>query len=433
MKTSIFKKAEAALLALSLCTLTACSTAASLNDTTSTRESTTTLSALTEGSLTTPPYYTPEPIEPNDIYTPENQLSLLADRDFDGSYFLIVQEEGLENAIFPTSDELLSIYSDRRNRLVQEKYNVHLASRVMSENALVKELSEAIENGNYFCDLLIVSPDLLERLQNEDLLLALDTLPFFETDSICINSQATAELNCDRSGIYGIWGDVLRQPTRQFCVYFNESLAESLGFPNFYADVRAGDWTIEDFLAAAEVAGEREGVNGILYNGSISDLLFSASGLSSTSVEGGELTSDPTYQSYLYRFSSLTNGASVDPLKDFLAGETLFYVGTLGDYSSFALTDEVFGVLPMPKYNATDEDYPGITDQSVLPVLACPKNVATLEGSGIMLSALNAASCDEINEMYLQSAEQYVRTNGSYLMLPYLIGDIRFDRKLIFG
>jgi hypothetical protein len=105
----------------------------------------------------------------------------------------------------------------------------------------------------------------------------------------------------------------------------------------------------------------------------------------------------------------------------------------LGTFSSFAQNEHTVGILPLPKYNADDEDYPHLTDQSKLPILACPINMSSLEGSGIMLSALNAASCDEIEDVFLQGAEVYVRDNGSALMLPYCVGMIRFDRKLIFG
>ena len=90
-------------------------------------------------------------------------------------------------------------------------------------------------------------------------------------------------------------------------------------------------------------------------------------------------------------------------------------------------------MLPLPKYNADDEDYPRLIEQAVLPILACPINLTSLEGTGIMLSALNAASCNEIEEIFLQGAELHVRDNGSTLMLPYCVGMIRFDRKMIFG
>lgn len=464
MKTPICKRALALLMALAALSLPACSTV-DLLESDRTASTLTAPTQLTEAPLTTPSYYTPEAADPNDPYTPEKQLALLADRDFGGAYFLVVQEKGLENAIFPTSDELVSVYADRRNRLVQEKYNVQLASNSMTAEEIITELTEKVKNNVYFCDLLVVSPTLLQQLQEKDLLVTLDSLPFFETDSVCISADATAELNADFDGIYGIWGDVLRQPTRQLCIYFNETMAESLSAPNFYAVAQDGNWDFNTLLTYAERAAALDSVGGVLYDGSAADLLLAATGISSASEEGEALLADPAYLAMIDRLNSLilppveesvepaeegensedgeealpeegdeeTPVPPTDALGRFLAGQSLFYIGTLGEISSFAQTDDCFGVLPIPKFNSSDSAYPTLTDQSNLPVLACPMNVASAEGTGIMLSALNAASCDEINDIFLQSAEQYVRTNGSFLMLPYLLGSPNFDRKLIYG
>lgn len=466
VKTSLLKRALAALLALAAFTLPACSTVGNLDDSRETSRSA--ADALpTEGALTTPSYYTPETQAPDESYTPENQLKLLADRDFNSGYFLIVQEKGLENAIFPTSDELVNVYADRRNRLVQEKYNVQLTSRQMSAEEIINELSTNVKSGIYFCDLLIVSPALLVQLQEKELLISLDTLPFFELDSPCISAEATAEINAGLDGIYGIWGDVLRQPTRQLCVYFNETMADSLGVPNLYAAVRSGSWDFDKLLDAAETTASLDGVGGILYEGSAADLLFSASGRTSASKEGKALLADPAHLALVDRLSGQImpaiekgiaplaeddGGASNESAEDgsegapedgaetpsdaytrFITGQSLFYIGTQGELATFAHTQDVYGILPIPKYTAADEAYPTLTEQSELPVLACPMNVTSAAGTGIMLSALNAASCDEINDIFLQSAEQYVRTNGSFLMLPYLVGSPHFDRKLIFA
>ena len=82
-----------------------------------------TLTAKPASSIptTTPPSYYAPPTPDNDgTYTPEYQLSLLAERDFEGAIFLAIQEKGLENAIFPSADELTEVYADRRNRLISQ-------------------------------------------------------------------------------------------------------------------------------------------------------------------------------------------------------------------------------------------------------------------------------------------------------------------------
>ncbi len=377
-------------------------------------------------SLTTPSYYTTTPVLREETYTPEYQLQLLADRDFKDAVFLVIREEGLENAVFPDSDDLIQVYADRRNRLISEKYNVQLASIAMSADEIIEKLTRAKAYNDYFADLLIVSPSLLVTLQSKGLLQAMDSLPFFEAESACIRADATVEINSGWKGIYGIWGDALRQPAGSYAVYYNLDQAQEMGSPNFYGSVLAGSWDFATLLASAE-----EGK--LVFDGSAADLLFSASGLTSLSEEGMALAEDPEYIGLLTDFEACRYLPEGESAKEaFLAGKTLFYIGKLGDLSELSAADVRVGLLPLPKYDKTDADYPYLADQSQLPIFACPVNVTNESGTAIMIAALNAASCDEVEEIFLQSAETHVRDNGSTLMLPYCIGTLSFDRKFIF-
>lgn len=404
---------------------------------------------LTTGAippLTTPTYYTPPMPEQDEFHTPAYQLQLLADRDFNGQIFLVIQEEGMESAIFPTADDFTSAYADRRNRLVQEKYNVELACIKMSREEILSALQDAKSRGEYFCDLLIVTPSLLTQLKNNGCLYALETLPFFQIDSICIRNDATAEINSNWKGIYGIWGDALRQPSQAYTVYYNRSLANQLGCPNLYNLVQSGQW---DFQIFTYLASQGK----YTFDGNIADLLFASAGFQSTSEEGKAL---PANEEYLALLESLNKSSILPPAEPeaadesapsteeepltpitfaketFLAGKSLFYIGTLGELSELADAPLQTGLLPLPKYDPTATNYPYLTNQAELPVFACPIHATSTEGTGIMLSALNAASCAELEELFLQSAENQVRDNGSCLMLPYCIGTLFFDRKLIY-
>ena len=378
-------------------------------------------------ALTTPHYFAPITPEKDNTYTPEYQLTLLADRDFGGGIFLVIHEEGLENAIFPSADELTEVYADRRNRLISQKYNVELACISKTAEEILADLAKADKMGEYYADLLVVSPSLFQQLKEKKYLQALDNIPFLELESACIRQEAVTELNSGWSGTYGIWGDALRQPTKGYAVYYDIEQAAAMGAPNFYSQVIDGKFDLASLLNAAS-----EGM--LTFDGNAADFLFSLAGINSASDEGKALLESEDHAALLAKFEECRYTPEKGTAKDaFLKGESLFYIGKLGDFSSFAQTQQKIGILPLPKYNAEDADYPHLVDQSTLPILACPIHMNSLEGSGIMLSALNAASCDEIEEIFLQSAEPHVRDNGSALMLPYCVGMIRFDRKLIFG
>ncbi len=442
----------AAVLAAALCMpgLAGCTTAPRLKEPAATSSPLTNRLPGSLPVLTTPSYYQPATPDKDRTYTPEYQLQLLADRDFGGTLFLTVQEEGLENAIFPSDGGLADVYAERRNRLISEKYNVELACITKSADKIIAELTEAKRKGEYYADLLIVSPSLFQTLKSKGLLQALDSMPFFEPDSVCLRQDATVELNSGWKGTYGIWGDALRQPGRSYAVYFNTELAAEQGCPDFYSAVRSGKWTIDSLLGAA-----REGK--LIFEGDAADLLLSLSGLNSATDAGKEFLAGDEYAALVDTFNACRYTADLPqtgasqaasdtdaPATDeqnalpaaaapFLSGDTLFYIGTLDDWDALSQTEFVPGMLPLPKYDELAADYPYATDQSRLPILASPLHVTSQEGTGIMLSALNAASCDEAETLFLQSAELHVRDNGTYLTLPYCIGRLTFDRKLIFS
>lgn len=427
MKKRTFAALTALLLTVGLTppALTGCTTFAYLSESSDREPARTTGQVGTLPALTTPFYYESEGPVTDDTYTPEYQLQLLAERDFGGSVFLTIQEEGLENAIFPADDDLIDVYADRRNRLIAERYNVEFACITKTADEILTELSAAKSSGSYFADLLIVSPSLFKQLKEKGLLQALSNLPFFETDSVCIRADATAEINSGWNGIYGIWGDALRQPGRAYAVYYHPDQAAAMGYSNLYSRVINGSWTVDTLLECAT-----EGM--LVFDGDIPDLLRGIFGSSAAAL------SEDTEEDPLAELADALENCRYFPeeetaMEAFISGKSLFYIGTLGDLTTLSQTEQEVGLLPLPKYDADTEDYPYLVDQSQLPILACPLNVASTAGTGIMLSALNAASCDEVEEIFLQGAETHVRNNGSFLMLPYCIGTLSFDRKLIFG
>ena len=377
--------------------------------------------------LTTPSYHTPTTPEKDDTYTPEYQLKLLANRDFGGNIFLIVREKNLENGLFPLADDLTESYAEDRNTLVGSKYNVELACISKTADEILDELSKAVASGNYFADLLVVSPALFKQLKEKNLLQSLNHLPFFETDSVYLSQDAIAEINSGWTGTYGVWGDALRQPSQGYALYYALEQAEALGCPNFYGKVQNGSFDIHTLLDAA-AKGK------LAFDGNPADLLFALTGINSATDEGKALLESDSYTALLSKFEESRYVSQEETALDaFLGGKALFYIGKLGTFPSFAQTELKVGILPLPKYNANDAKYPHPVDQSTLPILACPLNMTSLEGSGILLSAFNAASCDQINDIFLQSLAPHVRDNGSTLMLPYLVDSIQVDRKLIYG
>lgn len=205
-------------------------------------------------------------------------------------------------------------------------------------------------------------------------------------------------------------------------MFFNKSLLEDLNFELPYQSVYDGSWTLDRLNSMTKGAyADLNGNNDIdeedrfgIVNPSYYYCVLEPFNLEPYQDDGkGNLTyvfDLDKYQTIVEKFYSLFVGdggfiASNGPTarKVFAEGRALFTYDQLGHaVSDYSQTDLIYGILPMPKLDETqDEYYAGCTDRPcVVPITADPH----LDETGLIIEALSAEGYRQVFPAYFEQA-----------------------------
>ena len=192
--------------------------------------------------------------------------------------------------------------------------------------------------------------------------------------------------------LYLASGDITKITiTNTFCLLYNESLRKDLGVEDLVTLVNEGNWTRDKMDAAIAgvytdldgnnlpSAGDRYGI-AIRDDNSITPFI-QAFDLRITTMKDGypELTFNNERVISVYEYMADLIHRSPDAMVDLLSkdvftsaeisgnmlsGNILFYVGTFSNAKDLAEVDYEFGLLPLPKWDASQEKYQSALGES---------------------------------------------------------------------
>lgn len=360
------------------------------------------------GATTEPPYTAPA--RPDAAARAEAGLSALPEADFGGLSF-IVATAGYD-PLFPAEGERID---DRaklaRNAAVSERYNVSFIPAASTVDAIYSETLAAETSGLYYADLLILPASQVGRFAAAGLLRNLHNLPFWDNTTVAYGATASAG-GANRT-TYADLGAAVLDHDRLPAIFFNRTLAESLGY-DLYGAVESGEWTWELYLQAAADAAFLDGVWGhTVYPADeniYSDLCAGSFGLSLLQQTEG---SAPvlTVPEGIERIDTLLRSLRSEtarypgdpenvlaPLQSFSGGSLLFCTADLEYMDWLYDAPTKWGILPLPGNGDGNYHSPTGADAPVLCVTAANNK---FEQTGLILAALNAASTDVITDAYI--------------------------------
>lgn len=121
--------------------------------------------------------------------TAEEWLSLLEPGDFGGYEFKIATSRQYRFVPDETMAGTVNPAIEKRNQLVHEKYNVVIKEVYYGENELLTKLSQAVDAGVQFSDLVSVTMPTMAGMAYEGRLLNLFSVPFFNPDASYLNQE----------------------------------------------------------------------------------------------------------------------------------------------------------------------------------------------------------------------------------------------------
>ncbi|MCD7776623.1 MAG: hypothetical protein LUH54_04545, partial [Firmicutes bacterium] len=363
-------------------------------------------------------------------------LENLGEYSFDGeSLFIKSTTEDAVNLIFisATDDgDGSSTYSEalyERTLMVEEKLLCELHYVVTTAEEMETELAAALDDGSYYSNLLLLSQSELETFAVGGYLCSLYSLPFFDVEEDYILTDATLQLAAGYD-LYGMVSWATADPDDIPCVFVNTALLPDTD-TSVETTVKRGEWTWDKLLTLGNLTWGTDS------NEDSTDIITASLGLhfvlneertvpTVTLPEGAADAAALTYQ--ISKSGSLSSGT----LDDFIAGGSAFYVGTLGDMNSLALTGVEWTVVPIPKYSESQSSYYSLVSGGA--VLAVPANITDYTGASYLIRALAAASCGYLRDSYVQyHMYSTVRSESALDMIEIIYDSVFYDFSFSLG
>lgn len=396
----------------------------------------------------------------------ENNEYTYPEADYEGHTFLILNQNECDWAnmlIAPdeTNGELINDALYNRNARIEERYNVKIKEQRVLYDDIKKITTNVITAGDDTYDMIPFPLNELGALMTENYFVDLSTI-----DSLKLSEPWWDQTVIDDATINGkcylASSDISFFPFEAtWVIYFNKNILSNLGLEAPYQLVNDGKWTIDRLIEYTAAAADINADDSFKYNGTsgtaqygmlthsqyINVMLFGA-GEKLVSFDGDA----PKYNGDTDRFYSVCSkitqltapeGQYVDrtiaklatpsnnSVIEFKNNRFLFVAETLGHIKDLRDFDSEFGVLPIPKYEETQDDYCSMIATWGTLLTTIPVTNANLERTGVILDALAYDSYKTLMEPYYETylTQKGVRDDDSAAMLSI----VRRSRSLNVG
>lgn len=392
----------------------------------------------------------------------------LPEKDYEGANFTILTKgvsaynEWGETSIY-TENENGDVVNDaiyQRNRSVEEKYNIKIVE-FQSENPTA-DTQKSVSAGDGAYDVVMPSFGDSGTLAAGGYLYDINEAEYINLEKPWWDQRSVADLSVDNR-LYFVSSDISTlNNDATWCTMFSKDLINSYSVPNPYELVASNEWTFDNFYSMYKgVSGDLDGDGtygpydlypnltqnenyNAMYLGTgdrliskdANDIPQIALGQDERSVKIIEtlnsIMNDKQF-SFNYHTGAKDLGYHLWTTQMFEEGRGLFWITNLQIVIRLRDLDSNFGIVPVPKYSADQENYSNVV-WTVGSYVAIPKTTNDIERTGIILEALAAKSMEVLRPAYYDSALQgkYLRDEESVDMLDIIIGERVYDLGLAF-
>ncbi|MBO5219836.1 MAG: extracellular solute-binding protein [Clostridia bacterium] len=383
-------------------------------------------------------------------FTPELAEKLGLD-GYDFHVFLRAASSAWSNPDIYVEDANGEVFNDavfKRNQYLSETYGISV-SVSYSANTSGTELGTAILAGDDSYDAAFPMARTAAGFAQEGALADFSSLEYVNLNSPVWNKTFNDNLTIGGK-LYYATGDVsvnAFQSTR--CFLFNKDLIEKYKLESPYALVKSGKWTY-DRLAEMSAAASAD-LNGdsamyesdqwgfIMQKPTAGLPLFFGSGENTTVMENGlpviSLGKERA-NNVFERIKDMLSDEKVYYIGEdavikqmYADGKGLFYTGVINTTSDLRASDIDFGLIPAPKYDASQEFYRAYADGWCISPAVIPVSAKNVERSGFILQAMAEASAEMVRPAYydIVLTGKNLRDKESAEMLDLLCANFTLD------
>ena len=389
--------------------------------------------------------------------------------DYAGHTFTILvtgnTESGWDKNDFAAEEltgELMNDAIYTRNTTVEELYNVRIANDkqyegdggTKGEGKGYQSISQQVLAGDAAYDAAAIAGYDACTLVLQQYLAELSALPHVDLSQPWWDQNAVADMRLNGK-TYFTTGDISTAINDcTIAVFFNQQLAADNGITDLYDSVRDGSWTFDKLAGYAKmVASDLNGDGKYDANdrfGTITwdDTVMAA--VNATGVKCASVGADGKLSLTLYneavvgmleQYCDLVLDKSVSynyqrvsydittPVSMFQNGQALYYMQLMNLASSLRDMEADFGILPFPKYDASQDRYYSTVGSWHSVFFCVPAYMEDAERTGAIVEALAYESREIVRPVYYDQIldYKYMRDADSVDMLDVILSTRVFD------
>lgn len=349
-----------------------------------------------------------------DEMTAEEWLSTVRDADYTGYEFTVATSRTGRFVTVEDTENEAEKATSKRNTLVESKYGITITEKAVRESEMINAMLQSAAAGVQYADLVSASMQTLAKLAAGGVLTNLYSLPYYDSTAEFCNTSlhggATAGHTC-----YVVFDELTEVQEYAHCVFFNKTKTDA---DALYRTAKSTEWTWDVFLANAADGGFASyGTKDALIT-----TVFATSGVEPVIGGYGKTLSQNENVEALDGIASavktLINNRSYDARRDddaknaFKNGELAFLIAPLYLVDELKDMTDDFGVLPLPSYDGNTRS---VLDGGAHGI-AVPSGQTDSDRTGLLLTALTAASYQHIAEAKIQNHIYFdLRDNDSAL------------------
>ena len=363
-------------------------------------------------------------------------------------------------AVEDLDGEIINDAVYNRDVAIESQYNVTISVTYDLYTTYETNVSKNVKAGDDFADVLLSMGHDIPRMYNQNVFYNLRNVPNLEFDMPWWDQNATESFTLADYMPFGVSDLTLLDKGVTSCVYFNKQLAEDYSLGNLYDLVYNNEWTFDKIIelgkkVSTDLNGDsmydENDVFGLVCDDDPVFMLFNGGG-------GRHITKDdegyPTLSfSSEYNFTMIKyylenimydgmltyNNSFNDTIKKsedmFADNQGLFYFKNLATAVKLRNMETDFGILPIPKYQTSQENYGCAVSVFGTNLISVPLTAVDLDRTGVILEALSAESKYSVIPAFYDVVlkDKFTRDVESTDMLDIIIASRVYDVGDFYG
>ena len=402
----------------------------------------------------------------------ERVMPNLPDRHFDGHNFRVIVRPCWAphwETICIASEELTgepindSVFN--RNTILAARHGFEL-EHLVAEGGVSGFVTRSINAGSDDFDAILTTIQESSTFASRGFLVPFSELKYVDLAKPWWDQSANADMSIGHINFYAMGDIALMANDATWVFFFNKLMAQELDLGNLYEIVNEGNWTLDTLSEFGRAATRDLNGDGVLdhtdqwgFTGAVesSSVFVTSAGERTVSKDADDLPvitmDNPRATAVFDRvFEIMTDETfvilaerhwdvfSYDPwvgvnVNMFREGRALFMGHPLTTIKQLRDMEYDFGILPMPKFNAEQEQYFNVLQYNNATVYSVPVTAPDVERTGFILEAMAAESRYLVTPAYYEVTLQrkHTRDEESGEMLDLIFSTRILDVGFVFN